>query len=743
MQAFNSVDEALRALRMYLGLAEPRKVTKRAKKDVSSPIAPEDFWRVFLAYATCHRAAMEKRLPELASEAFEQLGVDWSASEAIFWGNEKILFVWDLVCFVITGASDGSLVAPVVEALDSVEHGAVVRLVAMRLADKWPEHALKPLVQCIGDDNRLNPAFASVLNELAPKRATQWCPLVLQWLEQSQWSLVSVVMRDLPVLAKFCVPNAAQWVSSQSLKSLPELPDVWRDCVVQVLSQGASDQLLSALCLDRADVRLVRDRLEAIHVPASPHAFLSLWNNHSSAREWLLQSLQQSRCGVGYGIMLLSKVFEVFDIETAPLLEYLWKLVPNSHVMQVLDKCLKDADTCQGALQWIVFVCGQPWRRLDRSWPIGTLLQLARANNDAGVTAAVEAVLQRGVTVEEAKEIAAAGSNGFDFDAMERALKCIALHGGWEPLCFHLMDVLVSSQVDHVFRAPVMGIPASRADVPLPLDQNSKSDLQYSNKLTVPLFPQNLTLRRGLSKPPAPPRARAKPVDLAAITANCQNLASLFSRVWRTTPSVGLALHLARQLEQTSVPLFLHHAQFDRLAYAATLPRTHLSRSTEDAFVAALFAQNPVLYSLLESLASIPLASSHCNRLISALLCHWIGQCYTQRVRKRTLEFPPEAWILFRFLENTQMLPHPMDEFAALIPFATAAEFSQVLLACWKYCEWFPPLDSEFDARCKMRTFPDSSSEVMEELLLPFRVCIADHLDQAAPLGLASLFGKR
>lgn len=250
----------------------------------------------------------------------------------------------------------------------------------------------------------------------------------------------------------------------------------------------------------------------------------------------------------------------------------------------------------------------------------------------------------------------------------------------------------------------------------------------------ISLLPQNRGVSRGFTKPPARVVRQSAPADEGLMERNRAGLRTLLTRVFNTTDNAGMALELAGQLQTAVLPIFLHHPLFDRKAHAYSLPRTNMNRNTEDTYVASLFEQNPVLYDLLEALSVVPLTATRCSGAIFALLCHWIGKIYVQRVRKGPLEIDPKARVLFRYLCQTQCLPPPMDRFEGLIPFATAAEFCQVLLSCWSFCQAFPPVDSEYSESCDKRVFSKEAMEKASSLLVPFRVCIADHIDSAASI---------
>jgi hypothetical protein len=156
----------------------------------------------------------------------------------------------------------------------------------------------------------------------------------------------------------------------------------------------------------------------------------------------------------------------------------------------------------------------------------------------------------------------------------------------------------------------------------------------------------------------------------------------------------------------------------------------------EDNFVMALFSQNPALFELLDVVGNVPVAAVWCHQVSSALLCFWIGEVYAQRIgrkKNKPISVSPGMTILLRFLKRTKCLPYPMNQLDLLLPFATAEEFAQVLLACWKMCTRFPPQDSEYDDACVQRTLPEEALTLMKtELLLPFKLCVADHIDDAA-----------
>jgi hypothetical protein len=714
---------------------------KRARRGDDGP--HEDQWVAFLSYVCSHRAAVDEGVVRMGCELVLELGEsEWSSPEA-YWGDAGVKVAWDVLALACV-AEPARLVPAALGILAERAGRAVTsrraEAVAGRLLDCWPDAAFPAALRLSASP--AHPFAAALAAGAAGKWREPWRVRMTELVARGEWGLALAVLRSLPDLAAAALDSVCLLASPV----WPTLPAEHLPVVAACISRRArgSAPLLRALCClpqfsGRPDVAALRDLLHEVHLlPALPHDCFAAWQRcvDEPARRWLLRQLRAAPLGHSYRMLLLQMAAAHFGPREEPLVTLLWEALPPAAAAEALEGALRQSLHEEAAVRCAAFAAGQERCRDVNPWPVTLLAEAAARRPDAALPA-FEALLSRPDRPPPPAAASALGSLC--------ALPAVLMAEGGEAALTRLLIRLAALDRTHVarafscalidallepkspFRSGVAFRLAPRADRMTFAEHPPQSTVETDADLGQALLSSGVATWKSKVVPSSQPALLDQSAEL------CAALGRVLSGCFATSPQTGLLAALGRQLTVSTVPRHLHHPLFDMDAHAATLPRVHRDRATEDVFVDALFAQNPALYEVLGALAAVPVAAAYCHRPAAALLCHLIGSCFAQRARRAPVVLGPGARRLLAFLCATQSLAPAMLRVESVLRFALPVEAAHVLLACWRFLTRFPPQPAEYDASTgSVRTLSAAALAAVPALLLPFRLCVAAHVQEAA-----------
>lgn len=713
-----------------------------------------DLWLQLLATAAADVRSARAPLLGWSCDTLAHAGAD--AGEA-FWTVDAVEVAWNALVFCVVGPEQRDVLVAAAAALAQharADGGPVgLRRTASRLVREWPVDAFAALVRHAHAP--LHP-FVEALDAAPAELVAREC--VGAWVDQRDWALLWNVLRFAPRV------TAASLCLAGRLHDAPPLPTEAYDAVAAALNAHLTAEATALLCTSgRPDASALRERVTRVMLPATAEELSQLWLQCASdgARDWLLRGLHAWRVTPAFLARVVIAECRCFEhARPRQLLHWAWHALNPTALSGAVAEALGEPRSVAAVLEALhaMLQGGDAVHNAGVAWPLGTMLREGAAADLAVRVIALESplvvrsvgtavfrvLIGRGAAAPAPTWLAPVVLAVADADAVTR-----------NSFVHSLFSVLLSDAATGFWRVRRTGTAAPRADAltldwadqespavstaPWALDAEAALGTRVSllawnsQRRVVGVTEANRHFHHAVgAAATAASSGRAAATSEAVVMGHCAALGQALLVACRDSRHVGLALDLAQALDACAVLESLHQPPFDWEVYAATLPRQG-GRLTGDVFVDALFAQNPLLWDVLEAVATVPLAMAHCHRVVAALLCRLVGSWYAQRARARVE--PADLRTsrrLLAILRATQGLPPPLCDVDVLFDCVPPQEGAALLLSCWRFYHRFPPRAEEF-ANCVHRRFATAALAALPDLMQPARVSIAAHLADLEP----------